>query len=68
MLDLLGIGMTQDVFQLECKEQLVIERLKSLTSTGVKRHATPLSTLAEMPSGQFDLVVSSVDNRPKTSS
>ena len=68
MLDPLGIGTTRDVFQLKGKEQLVIERLKSLTSTGVKLHATPLSILAEMPSGPFDLVVSSVDNRPKTSS
>ena len=68
MLDPLGIGTTRDVFQLKGKEQLVIERLKSLTSTGVKLHATLLSILAEMPSGPFDLVVSSVDNRPKTSS
>ena len=31
MQDPLGIGTTRDVFQLEGKEQLVIDRLKSLT-------------------------------------
>ena len=67
MQDPLGIGTTQDVFQLEGKEQLVIERLKSLTSTGAKLQATPLSILAEIPSGPLDFVVSSVDKRPKTS-
>ena len=68
MRDPLRMGTTRDIFQLEGKEQLVIERLKSLTSTGAKLHATPLSILAEIPSGPLDLVVSSVDKRLETSS
>ena len=55
MQDPLGIGTTRDVFQLEGKEQLVIDRLKSLTSTGVKLHATPLSMFAEIPLGPFEI-------------
>ena len=68
MQDPLGIGTTRDVFQLEGKKQLVIDRLKSLTSTGAKLHATPLSIFAEIPSGPLDLVVSSASKRSKTSS
>ena len=64
----LGIGTTRDVFQLDGNEQLVIERLKSLTSTGARLHATPLSILAEIPSGPLDLVVLSASRRSKTSS
>ena len=62
--DPLWIGTTRDVFQ----EQVVIDRLKSLTSTGATLHATPLSILAEIPSKPFDLVASSESNRSKISS
>ena len=68
MQDPLGIGTTRDVFQLEGEEQLVIDRLKSLTSTRAKLHATPLSIFAEILSGPFDSVVSSASKGSKTSS
>ena len=68
MHDPLGISTTRDIFQLEGKDQLVIERLKILTSTETQLHATPLSILAEIPLGPFDLVVSNVDKRQETSS
>ena len=66
--DPLGIGTTRDVFQLVGKEQVIIDGLKSLTSTGATLHATPLSIFAEIPPGPFDLVVSSESNRSKISS
>ena len=56
MQDALGIGTTLDVFQLEGIEQLLIERLKSFTSTGARLHAPPLSILAEISSGPLDLM------------
>ena len=67
MLDPLGIGTIRDVFQLEGTKQVVIERLKSLVNTGVRMHATPFSIFADIPSGPFDLVVSSEDKRSNTS-
>ena len=66
--DPLGIGTTRDVFQLVGKDQVIINKLKSLTSTGATLHATPLSILAKIPSGPFDLIVSSESNRSKISS
>ena len=68
MLDPLGIGTIREVFQLEGTKQVVIERLKSLVNTGVRLHATPFSIFADMPSGPFDLVVSSASKRSNTSS
>ena len=53
-------------------EQLLIERLKSFTSTGsrARLHASPLSILAdhEIPSGPLDLMGLSAVKRSKTSS
>ena len=63
MLDPFGIGTIQEVSKLEGTKEVVIERLKSLVNTGVRLHATPFSIFADIPSGPFDLVVSSEDKR-----
>ena len=68
MPDPLGIGTTLEDFQLEGTEQLVIDRLKSLTRTGAILLATPFNIFAEIPLGPLDLVVSRLDKRSRTSS
>ena len=66
--DPLGMSTTLEDFQYEGTFALTIDRLKILARTGAMLFATPFNIFAEMPSGPFDLDVSSCCKRSRTSS